>query len=309
MSAPWIPWSDRIEEFAPVVGLHKLELFFPTTIEAMITKSCELMVFLGPGSTPKAPMIGRVEKFAEAPFSEKIQMLISRKINHKHNYLDRHGGKVDVRESARIQNDLQAPKNVYVRGFRNEETGEAYIVYRFFYVENLITRSDDESEIADQLMTHPDKWWSHEGDWEGISMHFKDDYQASVPDEVAFSRHKKSLPLEWKKVERVRGRVQALPALSTHATYNKEGPITLPASKFLPGKYFDLVQPDVVYYPESIAQSGDKTYQLTELEPRLEHLWLHYKGRWGEGSSIAEQSPRGPLVQKRKHFTLLADRK
>ena len=210
MGRPWIPWPDRITEFAPVIGLHRLEMFYPTTIEAMITESCELMVFLGVDAAPGRPAFGRVQLFAQVPLLQKIQLLISPRLNDRRNYIDRHGGEHDVRKSAQIQEELNAPKNVYARGFRNEDTGEAYIVYRFFYVENLSTRSDDESRIADQLTTRPDKWWSHEGDWEGVSMHFINDPEATLPDEVVFSRHKRPNPKMWKNTTLERGRPLAL---------------------------------------------------------------------------------------------------
>lgn len=66
----------------------------------------------------------------------KIQWMLHRKFNNKFNYLDRHGGKSDIKKSAELQK-VENPQS-YVWGFRNKETGEAYITYWFFYVENFM---------------------------------------------------------------------------------------------------------------------------------------------------------------------------
>lgn len=297
MENPWIPWPDRNEEFAPVIGLHRHHMFYPTTVDAFIKDSCELMILVTVDSQ-RGPIYGRVKKFAEVPLLEKIQYMVHKKMNKRSTYLDRHGGDIDMRRSRQIQNG--EPSNLYVRGFRNTESGEAYITYWFWYVENFVPRSTNDREIEEILNTRPDSWWSHEGDWEGISVHFRD-YQSSAPDEVIFSQHEGAKAMPWTSVTKEHDRILAIPALGSHATYNA------PLRKKRFAFYAEVASPDFLIYPVPPATNGHVTYQLTELNP-YQHSWLYFKGRWGQSGGEAEKAPTGPLMKSKRHFELLADK-
>jgi hypothetical protein len=301
MTNKWIPWIDRIEEFAPVFGLHKNEMFYPTSIEAFLEKSCELMVLIFKDSGD--PVYGRINKFTQATLRDKILWMLVPKVNKRHNYLDRHGGKVDLKKSEELQQGY--PKQLYVRGFRNNETGEAYIIYWFFYVENFVPKSIVDTEIADVLYNRPDSWWSHEGDWEGISVHFQD-YQASNPTEVIFSQHNTSEIIAWDNIEKESNRILALPAIGSHAAYNKS---LRKKRKFAFIVFGEIASPDNLYSPQHIEDDPEKSYSVVELVPEEKHhKWLNFKGRWGDSAApFAAEAPTGPLMKRKKHFKMLAD--
>ena len=296
MSDIWIPWSNRNEEFAPVFALHKHEMFYPTTVTAFLEKSCELMVWID--ADENGPIYGRINKFAQATMVEKIQWMLYPKINRRINYLDRHGGKIDMKKSKKLQQNY--PPQLYVRGHRNQNTGEAYIIYWFFYVENYVPRSTNNAEIADILYNRPDTWWSHEGDWEAISIHFKD-FEAGNPTEVLFSQHVTSESILWENIEKERGRIYAISALGSHATFNKH------LRKRHHVFYAEVANPDILYYPKPISENDEQSYLLEELDPGHKHLWLRFKGRWGQSGGEFIKAPTGPLMKKKKHFQLLAD--
>ena len=296
MSNQWIPWSNRNEEFAPVFGLHKYEMFYPTKIEAFLKDSCELMVLIGTDSS--GPIYRKIEKFAQGSMMEKMQWMLHPKMNKKYNYLDRHSGQIDMKKSAKIQQS--EPTQLYVWGFQNKATGQAYVTYWFFYVENFMpSRTTDDVEIADVLDNRPGTWWTHQGDWEALSIHFKD-FEANNPTEVIFEQHNKSEAISWDAVEKEKGRICAFTALGSHATYNK----TQRKPVFL--FYIDISSPDVLYYPKSIADNTVNSYYLEELDPRHGHLWLGFKGRWGRSGGELTPSPQGPMMKKKKHLRFLA---
>jgi len=297
MAQPWVAWPDRNAEFAPVIGLHKHELFYPTTIEAFIKESCDLMVYREVDSHGII-QYDRVVGFPQATLQEKIQYLLNSRLNKKLNYLGRHGGVSDMRRSAHLQQGES--RNVYVRGFRNQTTREAYIVYWLWYVENFVPQSSDDATIRDVLNSRPDDWWFHQGNWEAVSFHFTD-FQASHPQEVIFSQHEGSQTIAWGDTEKFTGRVMALPALGTHANYNR------PVIKKRSLIYVDVASNDDMLHPSQPQTNGFTIYNLEEMDP-LNHLWLLFKGRWGNSGGLAALAPTGPLMKRKRHFQLLADK-
>ncbi|NIR49413.1 hypothetical protein GWO43_12975, partial [candidate division KSB1 bacterium] len=110
MNNYWIPWSDRSEEFAPVLGLHKHHLFFPTRVEAFLKSECDLVILMRLDSD-RGPIFGKINDFPTRDVSEKIQWMLHPKMNKKFTYLDRHGTDVNMKKSAELQEG--EPKTVY----------------------------------------------------------------------------------------------------------------------------------------------------------------------------------------------------
>ena len=293
----WVPWSDKNEQCAPVLGLHKHEPFPPTHVEAFLDEHCEFMIQVD--LTSDGPVYAKVKRFAELPSQQKLQRILTPKFNKRTSYLDRYGEKIDMRKSAQLQE--KAPVQVYVRGFRNEQTNQAYITYWFFYLENFVPHSKKDHEIEERLQSHPESLWTHEGDWEGLSMRF-DRHSDSHPATVYFSRHGKMLPVQWDDLRKEDGRVLVMPGVGTHANFNKP----LRKSRVL-GLVAEVAQPDRLYSPGGNGIDGS-SYGIEELDPRHQHLWLHFKGRWGQGASLVGTAPTGPLWKKNQHLELLADK-
>lgn len=76
----------------------------------------------------------------------------------------------------------------------------------------------NDDQIAKNLSDNPDKWWTHEGDWEGISIHFMD-YETSSPTEVIFSQHHDPKKRLWKNVQIQDDRILTIPAIGSHAIF------------------------------------------------------------------------------------------
>ena len=299
MAGNWVVWSKRNREFAPVISLHKHHLFYPTRIEAFFKDQIELMVLVDMKSG-EGPVYGSIRNFAQATMSEKIQWMLHSRFNNKLSYLDRYGGKIDVKKSLSLQKG--EPHQVYVRGFRNKNSGEAYITYWFFYLENFVPESTDDEKIRRTLSQNPNKWWSHEGDWEAISLYFKD-FEASNPTEAVFSHHHDPKKRLWRNVNFKDGRILAIPALGSHANFFE--PVRKRRTPGFP--YTEVASSDKPIYPQRKRNAKIKTYKLVELDPKQKHLWLHFKGRWGQSSGVVGLAPTGPLMKRGKHFKLLAD--
>ena len=300
MSGKWVAWSERNKEFAPVVGLHKHHLFYPTGIEAFFKGHIELIILEGMQTGGKGPLYVSIRDFPKATMTEKIQYMLHPKANRKTSHLNRFGGKHDIKQSHKLQKG--EPRQIYARGFRNKSTREAYITYWFFYLENFVPRSLSDSRIAEVLKTKPDGWWTHEGDWEAISMHFSD-YESSTPDEVFFSQHGGAAKRLWKNAGKEGGRVLVIPAIGSHASFfepvrKKHAP---------PLSFAEVASADVLTYPAHSKKTKVPTYKLKELDPTFKHRWLHFKGRWGQSSGEMFPAPTGPLMKRRKHFKLLSD--
>ena len=299
MAENWEAWSARNKEFAPIIGLHKHSLFYPTRIEAFFKEQIELRVHVK--TLPdKGPIYGSIREFSECTIFEKIQWMLNPHINKKMSYLDRFGGKIDVKRSQKLQKS--EPYQVYVRGFRNKETNEAYITYWFFYLENFVPKTTNDDKIIELLKEKPNKWWTHEGDWEAISVHFLD-FQASTPTEVIFSHHNEPKKRLWENVPLKDDRILVSPAIGSHANFFE--PIR---KKRFPGlSYCEVASPDKLIFPKIRNSSKTRTYQLEALDPQRKHLWLHFKGRWGQSSGEVGLAPTGPLMKKGIHFKLRAD--
>lgn len=298
MPNSWIAWSTRNKEFAPVLGLHKHHMFFPTRVEAFLEKECELRTYLGFDSARSKRIYGSVREFSQGSLQTKIQWMLHPLVNKKNHYLDRYGGKTDLKRSRTLQKG--EPHQVYVRGFRNKETDEAYITYWFFYVENFVPKSTKDETIAKVLSKHPDNWTTHEGDWEAISVYFAN-YKDSNPTQIFLSQHEVPQKIAWKNVETQDGRILVMPAIGSHANFNQ--PIRTKRLLI----FAEVASADKLIYPEQGTGSTKKTYILEELNPKKKHLWLHFKGRWGQSSGEFGIAPTGPLMKRLLHFKLLAD--
>lgn len=299
MANNWEAWSERNKEFAPVIGLHKHHLFYPTGVEAFLKEQIELMVLVKIGRN-NIPIWGSIREFSQCKFSEKIQWMNNPDINNKLSYLNRFGGKVDLKKSCSLQEG--EPHKVYVRGFRNTETREAYITYWFFYLENFVPRSMNDAQIEKKLNKDPNQWWTHEGDWEGISVHFMD-YESSTPAHVTFSQHLDPKTRLWRNIQTQDGWIRTISAIGSHANFFE------PVRKkhFAPLPHSEVASPDELIYPKHRRHAGKNTYVMEALDPKQKHLWLRFKGRWGESSGQFTPAPIGPLMKRRKHFKLLAD--
>ena len=291
----WVPWQDRNDKFAPAIGMHKLDPFYPISVRSFLKESCDL-VWLKE-TTESGPVFEKFNEFPNAHIEQKLTFIQRKEINRPGRMarLDRHEGEVDMQQSARLQREH--PEQVYVRGFRHTETGEAYIIYWFFYVENFVPRSLKDEVIDEMLETRPNSWWTHEGDWEGISVHFSN-YQSNDPKEIVFSRHTSSTPIPYHQVNMYEGRIFALSALGTHATYNKE------VSKKRYAMFAEIARGDRILVPST--HGAANSYKLVELDPNGKHGWLNFRGRWGKGSSDLNPAPRGPLSKRKKHFVMRA---
>lgn len=293
MSRNWISWSDENEKYAPVIGLHQCELFYPTSVGAFLEEECELWVLVETGD--HGPIFGKVTEFDAADFGRRCQLM--KKHNDKLSYLALHANKKDMKASQKLQNNH--PIQVYVRGFRNKKTQEGYITYWFFYVENFQPDRFDISYICEELKNDPDVWWTHQGDWEAISLHFYN-YKDICPMEVIFSQHKHAEKITWQKTKMCDGRLLAIPALGSHATYN------IKVKKHQIGVWTELASPDRIIHPECDPKGGE-TYKLVELDPKKDK-WLFFRGKWGKGGGEATPAPTGPCIKTKKHFKLHADR-
>lgn len=299
MAQNWEAWSDRYEEFAPVIGLHKHHLFYPTRVEAFLRDQIELMVLIKVKSD-KGLIYGSIREFSKSDFSVKIQWMLNKEINKKLTYLNRFGGDIDIKKSVQAQKG--EPHHVYVRGFKHKKTGEAYITYWFFYLENFVPRSNKDDKIAEVLKNDPNKWWTHEGDWEGISVRFSD-YQDSHPSEIIFSHHNEPHKRVWQNVPLQDDRALVISALGSHANFFQ--PVNKRHAPVI--NLFEVASPDILVFPDQIKKGNQLGYQLEEFDPRKKHLWLHFKGRWGQSEGGLGMAPTGPLMKRRQHFTLLAD--
>lgn len=296
----WIPWSERNKEFAPVVALHPRELFHPTSVDSFLCEKCEFRILTDTGD--KGPIYGKVKEFDNASFNNRCNILLHPKFNNPSLYphLALHQNKVDIKASLKIQKKY--PKQVYVRGFRDRDSGEAYITYWFFYLENFQPDRFDDKEIQNTLRNDPDVWWSHQGDWEGISLHFSN-YSDDHPMEVTFSQHTHYETISWKETKKLDGRVFAVVALGSHATYNKG------IRKHQAIFWTEEAQhnPDNMHFPD-FADSTHSGYKLIELDPDTQHPWLRFQGRWGKSGGEATKAPTGPMMKTKRGFLLLADR-
>lgn len=318
MSSPWIPWSERNLEFAPVIGLHRLYMFYPTIIDAFLDGNCSLTHIVMKPPPETGHDIQKVAGFAQASLLDKIKLMTDEKYNQPNisPALNRFGKKFNLKKSAELQKEK--PYNLYVRGFRNKETDEAYIIYCFFYVENFVPGTKNEHKIREIIQNKPkkwNKWWSHEGDWEGVSVYFSD-YNANFPDKVIFSQHETTDPRQWKDVKLRDNRILAIPALGTHANYNntyhKIRPIVIKIPILgikikIPFGAWEIAKDEVFIYPENFPKDNFQTYTLTEIDSKKD-LWLHFKGKWGQSAGIPWGSaPKGPLMKDKEHFKMLAD--
>jgi len=260
-----------------------------------LDENCEFMVQID--LTSDGPIYGRVNRFAGLTYEQKVPAMLRRKLNRKSSYLDRYGKRVDIKKSAELQK--KAPVQVYCRGFRNETTNNAYIIYWFFYLENFVPFSKKDEEIKDRLETHPDSMWTHEGDWEGLSMYFSN-YQDKNSEIVYFSQHEGVKPFAWEDLSKENDRVLVIPGIGTHANFNK--PIR--KSRVVVA---EVANPDRLYFPGGNGTDG-ASYLLEEMDPLHKHFWMAYKGRWGQGASLVGTAPTGPLYKRKKHLELLADK-
>lgn len=299
MSSKWIPWSERYLDFAPVVALHPYEPYYPTSVDSYLReKDCELWVLSGTGSD--GPEYGFVNEFADASYFERCQWLMYPDFKKRYPSLRLHHNKIDMRASIKLQNKY--PKMVYVRGFRNTSSGEAYITYWFFYMENFQPQSSDKKVIKKILDSNAGEWWTHQGDWEGISVHFSN-YKDRLPLEVLFSQHETFNTIPWKNILMEKDRIIAFVALGSHATYNGR----FDHSHMVLWREIIEFDRDCLFSPTE-SNPTNKEYVLEELDPSdTQKLWISFDGRWGKSGGEVTKAPTGPLMKNKPGFELKAD--
>lgn len=297
----WIPWSERNVDFAPVVALHPRELFHPTSVETLLCENCEFLILIDTGS--KGPIYGKVAEFDNASFEDRCNLLLHPKFNNPYLFphITLHQDSADIKASMKIQ-EKYPTTHVYVRGFRDSDSDEAYITYWFFYLENFQPDRFNDEEIQDKLGNYPDDWWTHQGDWEGISLHFGN-YRDDHPMEVTFSQHTHYETIPWKETKKLDGRVLAVSALGSHATYNE----SVSKNQMLFWTEKAQLNLDNMHFPDFTDFAHSK-YKLEEFDPYTKHPWLRFQGRWGKSGGEATKAPTGPLMKTKRGFLLLADR-
>ncbi len=299
MSSKWIPWSDRNMEYAPIVALHPCEPFYPTSVDSFLReKECEFWVLSHTDS--KGPVFGKVKGFDNSSYSERCQMMMLPKFMNRSPSLRLHHDRRDMNASFKLQSKY--PRLVYVRGFRNTSTGEAYITYWFFYMENFQPQDSNKKEIEKELKSNEGEWWTHQGDWEGISVHFSN-YNSVSPREVHFSQHEVFETIPWGNVMKEKDRILAFVALGSHATYNGE----FDRGHVLLWKEVTELDHDHLLHPTQ-NNPTDIEYVLEELDPSdPEKLWISFDGRWGKSGGGVTKAPTGPLMKNKSGFVLKAD--
>lgn len=292
----WTPWSDRNLEFAPVVALHPHEPFYPVSVDTFLKEDSQFMVLVGTNN--KGPVFGAVDKYDNLSFFKRCQLMMLPDFRQLFPHLVLHKNKRNMKKSVVLQKKYPT-RMVYTRGFRNTKTKEAFITYWFFYVENFQPDNSDESVIKKELGSNSGVWWTHQGDWEGISVHFSD--FEKDPWDVYFSQHTSYEIISWDNVMKKDNRVLALVALGSHATYNGE----FDRPHAVAFREVTQLDPDFEYYP-SLNPVSKGEYLLEELNPAND-LWLCFDGRWGKSGGWATRAPKGPLMKDKSGFALKAD--
>lgn len=120
------------------------------------------------------------------------------------------------------------------------------------------------------------------------------------PTVVYFSQHEGVKPFAWDDLNKENNRVKVIPGLGTHANFNTP----LRKSRVVVA---EIANPDRLYFPGGNGTDGN-SYLLEEMNPLQKHLWMAFKGRWGQGTSLVGTAPTGPLYKRKKHLELLADK-
>lgn len=291
----WKSWNGPFEAYAPIVAMHKLHPYRPMEVAAFFADPCDLRI------PPTAAAMIPEHEFAAIPlkdlsFIEKMQLLNHPRLNRRGSYLSRFNADIDPQQSILDQDAFDT--TIYVRGFKNEQTGEAYLNYWMFFLENFVPTKEHDVDIEKSIDDRLEDLCSHQGDWEGVSIRF-DDADAADPTWIYVSQHGKVCGRRWDDNSVLKSGTHAriLTAIGTHANFFK------PVRRRNQHIYWEVAQRDREYFPEAIAGRRIRKYKLHVLDVNTD-LWLGFRGRWGKSLwGIAGQAPTGPLMKDWPHFS------
>jgi hypothetical protein len=176
----------------------------------------------------------------------------------------------DYREQARwLHQQPGYPNHVYGHAVV-DGAGDLWLQYWFFYFYNDYN-----------LIGHILHAGLHEGDWETIQIHLRDE----TPDYAVYARHAGAKRRDWKQVDLVpgTGRPIVYVARGSHASYFEPG-------RHWSGHWFD--------YADGKRRSPELTLKIV-VDGEDEWRWVRWPGIWGDTKKSADNpldsdSPRGP---------------